>query len=84
MRLPLCLHNLGDSIPAMVGRKAIHEGYGAMFKAHPDNKSTLIGRMVQGNVVFDHEWITGRDQEFKIVAIYEVQDGLIRRCWFVR
>jgi hypothetical protein len=55
-----------------------------MFKENPQNKSTLMGRMVQGNFVFDHEWITGRDSEFKIVAIYEVKDGLIVRAWFVR
>ena len=47
--------NLGDSVPSMIGRDEIHQRYGAMFKANPDNKSTLLGRMVQGNFVFDHE-----------------------------
>jgi len=76
--------NIGDTVPAMKGRAEIHERYGAMFRNNPQNKSTLMGRMVQGNFVFDHEWITGRDAEFKIVAIYEVVDGLIVRAWFVR
>ncbi len=76
--------NIGDLEPAMKGRKAIHTSYGKIFEENPQNKSTLMGRMVQGNFVFDHEWITGRDSGFKIVAIYEVKDGLIARAWFVR
>lgn len=76
--------NIGDVEPAMVGRKVIKERYGKMFKDNPQNKSTVVGRMVQGDFVFDHEWITGRDNEFKIVAIYEVKEGLITRAWFVR
>jgi hypothetical protein len=76
--------NVGDTEPAIKGRGEIHERYGKMFTENPQNKSTLMGRMVQGNFVFDHEWITGRDSEFKIVAIYEVQAGLIVRAWFVR
>ena len=75
---------LGDAEPSMRGRAAIHAAYGKIFREHPMNKSTLMGRMVQGNVVFDHEWITGRDTEFAIMAIYEVREGLITRAWFVR
>jgi hypothetical protein len=76
--------NIGDTQPAMKGRDAIHASYGKIFRENPQNKSTLMGRMVQGNYVFDHEWITGRDTEFRIVAIYEVSGGLITRAWFVR
>jgi putative hydrolase of HD superfamily len=76
--------NIGDTEPALKGRDAIHASYGRIFRENPRNKSTLMGRMVQGNFVFDHEWITGRDSEFRIVAIYEVKSGLIARAWFVR
>jgi uncharacterized protein (TIGR02246 family) len=76
--------NIGDTEAAMKGRDAIRAGYGRIFRENPQNKSTLMGRMVQGNFVFDHEWITGRDTEFRIVAIYEVKGGLITRAWFVR
>lgn len=76
--------NLGDTVPSMRGRAEIHRRYGKMFADHPNNKSTLIGRMVQGRFVFDHEYITGRDQPLQIMAIYEVEDGMILRCWFVR
>jgi hypothetical protein len=76
--------NLGDTVPTISGRQEIKRRYGEMFKANPENKSTLIGRMTQGNFVFDHEWITGRDKPLKIMAIYEVENGLIVRCWFPR
>jgi len=76
--------NLGDSVAGIVGRDQIRERYGRMFRDNPGNKSTLIGRMVQGNCVFDHEWITGRENDLKIMAIYEVEEGLIKRCWFAR
>ena len=76
--------NIGDSEPSIKGREAIHAAYGKLFRDNPRNKSTLMGRMVQGNFVLDHELITGRDSEFRIIAIYEVEDGLIVRAWFVR
>ena len=76
--------NLGDSAATLIGKPAIKARYGEMFQTYPNNKSTLIGRMVQGNFVFDHEWIDTGSSEFKIVAIYEVESGLIQRCWFAR
>ncbi len=76
--------NIGDEEPYLEGRRKIRKQYKELFKDNPQNKSTLIGRIVQGNYVIDHEWITGRAEELKIVAIYEVQNGLIRRAWFVR
>mgnify|MGYP002396535660 CR=1 FL=1 len=76
--------NLGDSVPSITGRENIKKRYGELFRANPNNKSTLIGRMTQGNMVFDHEWITGRDEAITIMAIYEVKNNLITRCWFVR
>ncbi len=76
--------NIGDTVPAMRGRAEIRARYGTLFEENPQNKSTLKGRMVQGPFVIDHEWITGRDTAFSLVAIYEVQEGLITRAWFVR
>ncbi len=76
--------NIGDEEPYLKGRRKIRKEYKELFKENPQNKSTLMGRIVQGNFVIDHEWITGREKEFKIVAIYEVYNGLIQRAWFVR
>lgn len=76
--------HLGDAEPSMRGRAEIIQRYGNMFSQNPNNRSTLIGRMVQGNFVVDHEWLTGRDKDVHLMAIYEVEDGLIIRAWFAR
>lgn len=76
--------NLGDPEPAIKGKEELRVRYSKLFENNPENRSTLIGRLVQGNFVFDHEWITGRDNDLSIVAIYEVEEGVIRRCWFAR
>jgi hypothetical protein len=77
-------NQVGDTIPSLTGRAAVEKRYGDLFKKYPKNYSTLAGRIVQGNYVIDHEVITGREQEARIVAIYEVKQGLIVRCWFIR
>ena len=43
----------------------------------------LLNRIVQGNVVIDHEeiWSAG-GRRFYGIAIYEVKDGKIRKVWF--
>ncbi len=75
---------VGDTEPVMQGRDEIRERYEKMFRENPQNKSTLKGRIVQGDYVIDHEWITRREDPFSIVAIYEVQAGKIARAWFLR
>ncbi len=80
----LVYSRLGDTLPSMQGREQIRERYAALFAEYPDNYSTLTGRLVQGNFVMDHEYLTGRGEPVSIIAIYEVEDGEIVRCWFVR
>jgi hypothetical protein len=75
---------IGDTVPAQKGRAAIEARYLQLFQQYPQNRSTLIGRLVQGNYVIDHEWITGRDRELKLIAVYEVIEGKIARAWFIR
>ncbi|RYF82422.1 MAG: steroid delta-isomerase [Chitinophagaceae bacterium] len=43
----------------------------------------LLNRIVQGNLVIDHEeiWAEG-GQRFYGVAIYQVENGKIKRVWF--
>jgi putative hydrolase of HD superfamily len=76
--------NIGDQSPSLLGRDAIREFYGDMFSAFPNNRSAILSRSVQGNFVFDHESISGRDKPLKIMAIYEVVNGQIVRVWFAR
>ncbi len=74
----------GDTIPSLKGRAAVYERYSALFKKYPKNYSTLTGRIIQGDYVIDHEYVTGRENPARIVAIYEVKEGFIVRCWFIR
>lgn len=68
----------------MKGKANLEKSYGELFKKYPQNYAALLGRIVQGNTVIDQEKVTGRgDGESKATAIYEVQNGLIRRVWFV-
>ena len=42
----------------------------------------LINRIVQGNIVIDHEEILNDRGKFNGVAIYEIRDGKIQKVWF--
>lgn len=77
-------NKLGDEQPTLQGREALEKRYADLFAKYPQNRCTLIGRMQQAEMVIDHEWITGRETELRIIAIYEVKNGLITRCWFIR
>lgn len=77
-------NQIGDTTASMTGREAVKKRYADLFAKYPKNYSTLAGRIVQGDFVIDHEVITGREKETRIVAIYEVKNGLIIRCWFIR
>jgi hypothetical protein len=66
------------------GRAAIREWYGKMFAKYPNCRGRIAERKIEGNVVWDHEIITGRGPErpdpwdagwVKNV----VEDGLIKR-----
>lgn len=80
----LVFNKVGDTIPSLKGRPAVEKRYGDLFSKYPKNYSTLVGRIIEGDYVIDHELITGREETLKIVAIYEVKNGFISRCWFIR
>jgi hypothetical protein len=44
----------------------------------------LLNRIVQGNIVIDHEEIITDRGKFYAVAIYEIKDGKIAKVWFTR
>ena len=68
----------------MTGHKEMGDKYGTIFASSPTMRCTILSRVAQGNMVVDHELITGRDGKpyFHGIAIYEVEGGLIRRVWF--
>ena len=46
--------------------------------------ATLLNRIVQGNIVIDHEEILSDRGKFYAVAIYEIKNGKISKVWFPR
>jgi hypothetical protein len=65
-----------------------HDELRAFYETRFSNanlRAELVARSVLGNMVVDTERLTGFDdgRVLEIVAINEVRDGLIQRCWFV-
>jgi imidazolonepropionase-like amidohydrolase len=71
--------------PLLAGMEALRARYTRRFAEAPELHCRLAGRMVLGSHVLDHELVTGiGEAPVEAVAIYEVEDGLIQRVWFVR
>lgn len=69
--------------PFISGRAALAAHYGSQRFNVPALQADLIGRLVVGNKVFDHERVTGlAAQPVEALVAFEVQAGLIRRVWF--
>lgn len=67
------------------GRATMRQNYASMFSTYPQNRAEILHRIVQGAYVVDHERITGRTPEpYFAVAIYRVEEGLIRHVRFLR
>jgi hypothetical protein len=78
---------LGAPVPATAGLSAIRERYRQLFENSPALHSAVIARVHLGRAVVDLEKITGRmgsTEPFDILAIYEIDGGLIRRVHFAR
>jgi hypothetical protein len=68
------------------GAEQIRARFAERFK-EPDLHAALLQRTVMGNIVVDHECVTrnfpeGRG-EIQLIAIYEVQEGKIKKAWFI-
>ncbi len=67
------------------GAQQIRERHLARFQ-EPNLHGKLIGRMAVGNMVVDQEIVTRTFPDgtgtVEVIAIYEVEGGLIRQAWF--
>lgn len=78
---------LGAVEPTMYGKAAIRTRYADLFARSPALHSVLVNRIAYARAVVDHERITGRHgspEVYEMIAIYEVERGLIRRFHAVR
>lgn len=71
---------------SVAGIAAYRARYAKVFADFPENKAVLVGRVVIGNVVIDHErvWRSPNAEPFEVAAIYTIADGKIRRVDFVK
>jgi len=76
--------NMPDAEPFLRGKKAFGEHYARNRFNLPDLHAKLVNRMVFGNKVIDHEYITGLPgAPLEAAAIYEVTPAGISKVWFV-
>ncbi len=69
--------------PVLDGKQALREFYATQRFNKPDLHARLINRMALGNIVIDHELITGvSDEPMEMAAVYEVKNNLIQHIWF--
>lgn len=69
--------------PSLQGKPALAAFYAEHRFNRPALKAELISRTVLGQQVFDHERIHGLgEQALESIAVFAVQDGLIRTAWF--
>ena len=70
--------------PLLSGLKAFGEHYAKNRFTLPGLHAEVVNRMVSGNIVVDHERVTGlEDGVVEAIAVYHVRDdGLIDTVWF--
>lgn len=76
------LFDLGpETKPSLSGRAGLLARYTPMLsKYHP--KATIISRIENGNFIIDKERTEARGRSSEGVAIYQIENGKIRRVWF--
>jgi hypothetical protein len=66
----------------MKGKAAFREFYAKERFAKPGLRAEILGRIVMGTKVFDHERIHGvREAPFEMTVAYDVEGRTIRRVY---
>lgn len=79
------LYRQKETVPFLSGIEALGKKYADLFLI-PNLHVTVTNRMVLGNYVIDYEEAIGLKENgiFKAIAIYEVQEKLIKNVWFIQ
>lgn len=80
----ITIYSMIDNTVILKGKEELKEKYYERFKVLKVH-AELVNRIVIGNKIIDHEYVTGlkRDEIVKAVAVYEIEDSLIKRVWFI-
>lgn len=69
--------------PVLSGKQALGEHYAKNRFTLPNLHARLVNRMVLGEIVVDHEDISGLSEiNIAAVAVYKVVEGRIQTVWF--
>jgi hypothetical protein len=61
------------------GHDELRARFGSQFADYPELRVELISRTIVGEFVVQEEVVTGRGAHHRHVAVYLIEDGLIRR-----
>jgi hypothetical protein len=80
----ITVFRLPGAQPVIQGKQHFAEHYSKNRLNLPELHAKLVNRMVFGNKVIDHEFITGvPGAPMEVAAIYEVTPVGISKAWFV-
>lgn len=78
------LYTFPDSLTSK-GKEAMRKRYESMFKKFPELHCEIKKRIIQGNVIIDQEHVSGTAKgPFEATAIYHVENGKIKKVYFIR
>ncbi|NNT72877.1 amidohydrolase family protein [Flavobacterium sp. IMCC34852] len=66
------------------GKENMRKEYSEMFDKVPNLHCQLVERIVQGNIVIDKERVQFGKQFIEAVAIYHIENGKIKRVYFIQ
>jgi hypothetical protein len=66
------------------GQAAMRKSYQSWFDQTKDLRAVIQKRIIIGNKVIDQEQVTANGQTFNAIAIYEVENGLIKKVTFIQ
>nr|WP_297785732.1 nuclear transport factor 2 family protein [uncultured Allomuricauda sp.] len=66
------------------GKSKLVQQYGAFFENTPDLHCEVKNRIVIGNKVIDEESVTINGTNYRAIAIYEIEQGLIDKVTFIQ
>ena len=78
------MYELGEKSPFIEGHTAARDTYGPLFSNSPNLHVELVNRIVNQDIVVDHEHVVGMgdDGPMRCVAIYRIQKDRIASVWF--
>ena len=66
------------------GKEQLHNIMKESFEKDKNSKTTVLSKIVQGNLIINQEEIIGhmKDKIVRTISIYEIENGFIQKLWF--